>query len=160
MLPPRRATASAATATTGATATTTAVATVTATAATVVAAVAVALRGGSIEVGQVSAGVALGHDLALVDPALDTDAPERRARLVEAVVDVRTHRVQRHATVGVAFGAGHLGAAETSGDLHLHALCAGAHRARQRALHRPPEGDPVLQLLGDRPVSYTHLRAH
>src|SRR6476660_6045245 len=35
----------------------------------------------------VGGAVALGHDLALVDPALDADAPERRARLVKAVVD-------------------------------------------------------------------------
>jgi hypothetical protein len=32
----------------------------------------------------------------------------------------------------------------------LHALGAGAHRAGQRALHRAPEGDAVLELLGDR----------
>src|ERR671922_157535 len=60
-------------------------------------AVALALRGGRLEVGEVGAGVALGHDLALVYPALDADAPEGRARLVEAVVDVGAQRVQRHA---------------------------------------------------------------
>ena len=101
----------------------------------------------SVEVG---AGVALGHDLALVDPALDADAAGRRARLVEAVVDVGAHRVQRHAAVGVGLGARHLGAAEAAGDLDLDALGAGAHRAGQRALHRAAEGDAVLQLLGDR----------
>ena len=69
---------------------------------------------------------------------------------MEAVVDVRTQRVQRHAAVGVALGARHLGAAQAAGDLDLHALGAGAHRARQRALHRAAEGDPVLELLGDR----------
>ncbi len=71
-------------------------------------------------------------------------------RLVEAVVDVGAHRVQRHAPVGVALGARHLGAAEAPGDLHLDALGAGAHRAGERALHRAAEGDAVLQLLGDR----------
>ena len=58
--------------------------------------------------------------------------------------------MQRHAAVGVAFGAGHLGAAQAPGDLHLHALGAGAHRAGQRALHRAAERHAVLQLLGDR----------
>jgi hypothetical protein len=69
---------------------------------------------------------------------------------VEAVVDVRAQRVQRDATVGVALGARHLGAAEATGDLDLDALRARAHRARERASHRATEGDAVLQLLGDR----------
>jgi hypothetical protein len=58
--------------------------------------------------------------------------------------------VQRHAAVGVALGARHLGAAEAAGDLHLDPLGAGAHRGGERALHRAAEGDAVLQLLGDR----------
>src|SRR5579884_2776117 len=37
---------------------------------------------------QVGPGIALGHDLALVDPALHADAAEGGGRLVEAVVDV------------------------------------------------------------------------
>ena len=69
---------------------------------------------------------------------------------MEAVVDVGAQRVQRHATVGVALGARHLGAAQATGDLDLDALGAGAHGAGQRALHRAAEGDAVLQLLGDR----------
>ena len=93
---------------------------------------------------------ALGHDLALVDPALDADPAGRRARLGEAVVDVGAQGVERHAAVRVALGPRHLGAAEAAGDLDLHALRAGAHRRGQRALHRAPEGDAVLELLGDR----------
>ena len=58
--------------------------------------------------------------------------------------------MQRDAPVGVAFGAGHLGAAEAAGDLDLHALGAGAHRAGEGPLHRPAEGHAVLELLGDR----------
>src|SRR5438445_786141 len=103
-----------------------------------------------LHLGQVGAGVALGHDLALVHPALDADAPERRARLVEAVVDVGAQRVQRDAPVGVGLGARHLRAAQAPADLDLAALGARAHGARERALHRAPEGDAVLQLLGDR----------
>src|SRR4029079_2120508 len=42
------------------------------------------------------------------------------------------------------------GAAQAAADLDLAALGAGAHGARQGALHRAPEGDAGLQLLGDR----------
>src|SRR6187401_1707239 len=41
--------------------------------------------------------LARGH-VALVDPHLDADAAEGRLGLVEAVVDLRTEGVQRHAT--------------------------------------------------------------
>src|SRR5262249_26340778 len=85
-----------------------------ATAPAVVVVAAARLRG-LLERGQVLAGVALRHDLALVDPALDADAAERRAGLVEAVVDVGAQRVQRHAAVGVLLGARHLGAAQAAG---------------------------------------------
>src|SRR6185503_17852183 len=117
-------------------------------AATVAAVVGLLLRG--LHLGEVGAGVALGHDLALVDPALHADAPERGPGLVEAVVDVGAHGVQRHAAVRVALGARHLRAAEAAGNLDLAALRARAHRARERALHRAAERDAVLQLLGDR----------
>src|SRR5512144_2110746 len=43
-------------------------------------------------------GTGAGH-LALVDPDLHADAAEGRAGLVEAVVDVRTERVQGHAAL-------------------------------------------------------------
>src|SRR5205807_3594927 len=42
----------------------------------------------------VVAGDLVGEDVALVDPHLHADAPERRARLAEAVVDVGPERVQ------------------------------------------------------------------
>ena len=45
--------------------------------------------------------VALGHDLALVDPDLHADAAVGRLRLGEAVVDVRAQRVQRDAALRV-----------------------------------------------------------
>src|SRR5262249_26084850 len=94
--------------------------------------------------------VALRHALALVDPDLHADPAEGRLRLGEPVVDVRPNRVRRHATLGVALGAAHLGAAEAAAADHLHAVRAGAHRGGDRALHRAPEADAVLELLGDR----------
>src|SRR5262249_18678781 len=94
--------------------------------------------------------VALGHDLALVDPDLHADPAVGRLRLGEAVVDVGADRVQRHAALGVALRAAHLGAGEPAAALHLHALRARADRGGERALHRAPEGDAVLELLRDR----------
>src|SRR5262245_9314225 len=93
---------------------------------------------------------ALGHDLAFVDPDLDADSAEGRLRLDEAVVDVRANRVQRNTAFGIALGAAHLGAAEPPAALHLNAVGAGAHRRSERALHRAPEADAVLELFRDR----------
>src|SRR5829696_1510006 len=94
--------------------------------------------------------VAFGHDLALVDPALDADPASRRASLDKAVVDVRADRVQRHAALRVLLRAAHLRAAEPSGALHFHACRTRADRGGERALHRAPERHTVLKLLGDR----------
>src|SRR5205085_9424831 len=94
--------------------------------------------------------VALGHHLAFVDPALDADPAGGRAGLEEAVVDVGAQGVQRHPSVRVALRARHLGATEAAGDLDADALRPGAHRRGQGPLHRAAEGDPVLELLGDR----------
>src|SRR5262249_53918512 len=94
--------------------------------------------------------VAFRHDLALVDPDLDADAAEGRLRLALAVVDVGADRVQRDTALGVALDAAHLAAAEATGAADLHAVGAGAHRGGERALHRAPERDAVLELLGDR----------
>ena len=94
--------------------------------------------------------VALGHDLALVDPDLHADAAVGRLGLDEAVVDVGADRVQRHTALGVALGAAHLRAAQASTALDLHAVRARADRGGERALHRAPEAHAVLELLGDR----------
>src|SRR5438105_10780935 len=93
---------------------------------------------------------ALGHDLALVDPDLDADPAEGRLRLGEAVVDVGADRVQRHAALRVHLRAAHLAAAEPAAADHLDAVGAGADRRGERALHRTPEADAVLELLRDR----------
>src|SRR5205085_633124 len=52
--------------------------------------------------------------------------------------------------LAVLLGAAHLGAAEAPGALNLHAGRAGTDRGGERALHRAPERDAVLELLGDR----------
>jgi hypothetical protein len=69
---------------------------------------------------------------------------------VESVVDIGTQGVQRHAPIRVTLPASHLSATQATGHLHLDALGAGAHRAGERSLHRPPECYAILQLLSDR----------
>src|SRR5207244_3380995 len=91
----------------------------------------------------------VGEDVALVDPDLHADAPERRARLRLAVVDVGPQGVQRHPAFAVPLLAAHLGAAEASAALHPDALRTGLHRRLHGALHRPPERHPPRELVGD-----------
>src|SRR5580700_1984808 len=68
-----------------------------------------------------------GGRLALVDPDLHADPAEGRAGLVEAVVDVRAQRVQRHPALAVELRARHLRAAEAARALHPDALGAALH---------------------------------
>src|SRR5580700_791115 len=90
-----------------------------------------------------------GRRLALVDPDLHADPAEGGAGLVEAVVDVRAQRVQRHAALTVELRPRHLRAAETARALDPDPLGAALHRALDRLAHGPPEGNPAGQLLGD-----------
>ena len=75
--------------------------------------------------------------------------PKVVLRLVEAVVDVRAQRVQRHAALAVELRAAHLGAAEAAGDLDADALGAGALGALQALAHRAAERHTGAELLGD-----------
>src|SRR5690606_27499171 len=88
-------------------------------------------------------------DVALVDPDLHADAAEGGPGLVEAVVDVRAERVQRHATLAVELRPAHLRAAETAGDLDPHALGAGALGALEALAHRAAERHASGELLRD-----------
>src|SRR4051812_28133775 len=81
----------------------------------------------------------VGQDLALVDPDLHADAPERGAGLGVAVVDVGAQRVQRDATLAVPLLTAHLGAAEATATLHPDAERAGLHRGLHGTLHRAAE---------------------
>src|SRR3954468_14158034 len=87
--------------------------------------------------------------IALVDPHLDADATEGGAGLVDAVVDVRAQRVQRHPALAVELRPAHLGTAEAAGALHPDALGARAQRGLHALAHRAAERHPAGQLLGD-----------
>ena len=71
-----------------------------------------------------------------------------RVRVDDAVADVGAKRAQRDAPLLVPLGAAHLGAAEATGDLDLHALGAGLDRALDRLLDRLAERDAPLELTG------------
>ena len=88
------------------------------------------------------------EDVALVEPHLHADAAGGGAGLAEAVVDVGAQRVQRHPTLAVPLGAGHLGATEAAGALHPDAEGAGLLGALHGALHGPAEGHAAGELVG------------
>src|SRR5918997_5995306 len=89
-------------------------------------------------------------DVTLVDPHLHADAAEGRAGLVDAVVDVRAQRVQRHTTFAVELRPAHLRAAEATQALHPDALDLRAALGRlHRLAHGATEADAAGELLGD-----------
>src|ERR1035437_6261631 len=90
-----------------------------------------------------------GRRLALVDPDLHADPAEGGAGLVEAIVDVRAQRVQRHPALAVELRTRHLRAAEATRALHPDPLGTALHRALDRLAHGPPERHPAGQLLGN-----------
>src|SRR5512134_161719 len=69
----------------------------------------------------------LGHDVAAVDPDLDTDGAVCRACQDLAVADVGAQRAKRHAALLLPLAAGHLGPAQATGDVDLHAPGPGLH---------------------------------
>src|SRR5262249_5779477 len=91
----------------------------------------------------------LGPVLALVDPALHSDVAERRARLREAVIDIRAERLERDAPEARELASRHLGPAESARELELHPEPSLRHRRGHRLLHRAPERRPLLELLRD-----------
>ena len=57
--------------------------------------------------------------------------------------------MQRHAAFMILFGSGDFGAAQAATAFHPDALRAKTHRVLHRSLHRAPEANTALQLLGD-----------
>src|SRR5438132_8907244 len=84
--------------------------------------------------------------LALEDPDLHADRPVRRVGGREAVVDVRTDRVERYAAVTVPLLAGDLAAAQPPGACDPDAVGTEPQCGGDRLLHRAAEGDALLEL--------------
>src|SRR6476660_3596827 len=97
----------------------------------------------------------LGHgvmfeDLALEDPHLDPAGAVGGESSGNAVVDIRTQRVQRNPTFAVPFLAGDFRAAQTTRAVDPDTAGAKAHGGLDRPLHRPAESHATLELLCDR----------
>ena len=88
------------------------------------------------------------QNLALEDPDFDAADAISGVRLGLGVIDVAAKRVQRHPTFAIPFGPSDLGATETAGAGDPDALGAKPERRLDRALHRPAERDPALELVG------------
>src|SRR3990172_6981151 len=90
-----------------------------------------------------------GH-LAFVHPNLDADHAVGSLGFREAVVDVRTQRVQGNAPLAIPFCARNLDAVQSPRAHDLDSLRTQPHRVLHGALHRAAEHDALLQLLADR----------
>src|SRR5215471_5286021 len=84
------------------------------------------------------------HHFALEDPDLDADDAVGRFRLGEAVIDVGTQRMQRHAALAVPLGARDLDPVQPPSAHDLDSLRPEAHRVLHGELHRAAEHDPLL----------------
>ena len=84
--------------------------------------------------------------LALVEPHLHADLPVGRARLGEAVVDVRAQRLQRQLPVQIPLGARDLGAVQPARHAHLDAARAEPQRRLHRLAHRAAERHALFEL--------------
>src|SRR4029079_16007061 len=93
------------------------------------------LRGAAGRGLRLALGPRAGH-VTLVDPDLHADPAEGRTGLVEAVVDVRAQRVQRHPALAVELRPRHLGATEPAGALDPDAQGAATHGGLHRLAHR------------------------
>src|SRR5512140_3197382 len=88
--------------------------------------------------------------LALEDPHLDANGAVGRHGFRKTVIDVGAQRVERHPAFAVPLGPRDLDAVQPPRAHDLDALRAEPHRVLDRSLHRAPEHDPLLELLGDR----------
>ncbi len=89
------------------------------------------------------------HDLAFVNPDLDTDDTHRGLGFGGSVIDVGAQRMKRDGALIILLGAGNFRTAETTTADDLAALGAHAHRRLHRTLHRAAESDTSLKLRGD-----------
>src|SRR6185312_13740193 len=89
-----------------------------------------------------------GQDVALVDPALHTNPPERRMRLRKAVVDIRSECVARDPALGVGFFFNDSAPTEAPGNSHADTERAPLHRPLHSLLDGAAKSDAALQLVG------------
>src|SRR5580704_3033348 len=90
------------------------------------------------------------EDLAFEDPNFHAAGPVCRKGGRNAVIDIRTQRVQGHPTLAVPLHARDLRAAKPAGAIDPNAFGAEPHRRLHGALHGAAEGHAPLELLSDR----------
>src|ERR1035441_296258 len=90
------------------------------------------------------------ENLALIDPALHADHAIGRARLGEAVVNVRAQRVQRQPPLQIPLRPRDFIAIQPPAYPHLDALATEAQRRIHRLAHLPPEAHSLFQLQRNR----------
>src|SRR5205085_3368585 len=90
-----------------------------------------------------------GDLVAVVDPHLHADLPERRLRLRGAEVHFRAERVEGHPSLAVPLAARHLRAAESSPALDADTERAGTRRGLDAPAHRTAERHAAGELLRD-----------
>src|SRR3954470_3872450 len=87
--------------------------------------------------------------LFFADPALDADLAVHGQGFREAVIDIFTQGVQRHATFALPFTPGDVRAAEAARALDPNAFGAQSHRHFHGFLHGAAESDAALELKRD-----------
>src|SRR5205085_9709702 len=88
--------------------------------------------------------------LTFIEPGLHTDLAVGRARLGEAVIDVRAQCLQRQLAVEIPFRARDFRAVQPPGHADLDAARAEPQRRLDRLTHRAAECHALFQLLRDR----------
>src|SRR5258705_5836500 len=104
------------------------------------------LRGPAVRHGGGFRSLALRQDLAFEDPDFHAHRPVDRPGGRAREIDVGAERVERHASVAVALGAGHFGAAQPPRADDAYPAGAGPHGRCDRLLHRAADRDALLQL--------------
>src|SRR4029077_253789 len=89
---------------------------------------------------------ALGHVLALINPALHADYAVSGVGLRETEIDVRTKGLQRQAALQVPFFAGDFRAVQPPGDAHLDAFAAEAQSRVHRFAHGAAKRNALFEL--------------
>src|SRR5512144_888038 len=85
--------------------------------------------------------------ITLVDPNLDADDAVGSLGFGEAIVDIGTQGMQRHAAFAIPLGTCDLDTVQTATAHDLDALRAQTHRILHRTLHGAAEHDAFFELL-------------
>ena len=89
------------------------------------------------------------QNFAVVHPNLDADGTHGGCSGGEAIIDLRTEGVQRHATLAIPLAAAHLSATQTTRALDTDALSAALAGGLNGLAHCATECDAAFELLSN-----------